>query len=135
MRDFSDDIGALRRRLGEAERYLDLEGKRKRLVDLEVEVGKPDLWDDADNARAVSRDYQRVRDDIDVLERLGSRVSDVETLHELAVEESDETVAGELETDIAALAAEFDRLELRSLFTGDYDENDAVCEVHAGAGG
>ena len=135
MRDFSDDLAALRRRLGEAERYLDLDGKRGRLKELEERVGAPDLWDDPDMARAVTGEYQRVKDDIDVLERLESRVSDAETLHELGVEEADDSVAAELENEVTALVTQFDQLELRSLFTGDYDENDAVCEVHAGAGG
>ena len=51
------------------------------------------------------------------------------------VEEGDDSVAGELTAAIDDLARRLDALELRSLFTGEYDENDAIVELHSGAGG
>ncbi|HEX9969324.1 MAG TPA: peptide chain release factor 2, partial [Acidimicrobiales bacterium] len=135
MRDLTDDLRALAKRLGEAETYLDLQGKRERLAELEAEVGRPDLWDDVDSARKVTTEYQRVNEDVKVLDELRGRLEDIETLYELAQEEADESVAAELESAIESLAREFDALELRSLFSGEYDEHDAVCEIHAGAGG
>jgi peptide chain release factor 2 len=135
MRDFSDDLGALRRRLGEAGKYLDLDGKRARLVALEKEVGRPDLWDDPAEARAVTTEYQRVKDDVDTLERLAGRLEDAETLYGLAVEEGDESLEGEIESAVSDLQRSFNALELRSLFSGEHDERDAICNVQAGAGG
>ncbi|HLY81334.1 MAG TPA: peptide chain release factor 2 [Acidimicrobiales bacterium] len=135
MRDFSDDVRALRRRLTEAEGYLDLEGRRKRLAELEAEVSRPDLWDDAPVAQRVTREYGQLKGDVDEMEGLDARLSDVETLFELAVEEDDESVAAELEGLVSVLAADLGRLELRSLFTGEHDERDAVVEIHAKDGG
>jgi peptide chain release factor 2 len=135
LRDLTDDLRALRQRLTDAESYLDLDGLRKRLVELEAEASKPGLWDDADAARRVTTELAQVKDDVDELEGLAARLSDAETLHQLAVEEHDESVATELEESLASLGRDVDRLELRSLFSGEYDERDAVCEVHSGAGG
>jgi peptide chain release factor 2 len=135
MRNFSDDLAALRKRVGEAEVYLDIAGKRARKAELEVEIGKPDLWDDQDNARAVTTEYGRVGDDVRELEELHNRLSDAETLYEMALEEADESQAADLEREVHELTKLLDQLELRSLFTGDYDEADAICEIHAGAGG
>jgi peptide chain release factor 2 len=135
VRDFSDDLGALRRRLTEAEGYLDLEGRRKRLAELEAEVSRPDLWDDTSVGQQVTREYGRIKGDVDEMEGLDGRVSDAETLYQLAVEEGDESVAAELEGLIASLERELAELELRSLFTGEHDERDAVCEIHAKDGG
>ena len=135
MRDFADDFRALRRRLDEAARYLDLEGKQKRLSELEVDIARPDLWDDPDEGRRVSTEFNRVREDVDLLSRLGTELEDAETLAEMAAEEGDESQGPEIEAAVTSLARELDALELRSLFSGDYDEHDAVVEVHAGAGG
>ncbi len=135
MRDFSDDLGALARRLGEADRYLDLEGKRRRLGELEVELAKPDLWDDADQARAVSTEFGRVNEDVKLLDGLRARLEDAETLHQLAVEEADDSVEAELIAVLEDLERRLQDLDLRSLFTGEHDEGDAVCEIHAGEGG
>src|SRR5207245_978558 len=63
VQDFSEDLADLRRRLTEAERYLDLEGKRQRLAELEKEVARNDLWDDPDTARRVTTQYGRLKDD------------------------------------------------------------------------
>ncbi|HEX7168517.1 MAG TPA: peptide chain release factor 2 [Acidimicrobiales bacterium] len=135
MRNFADDLAALRKRLTEAEGYLDIAGKRARLPELEAEMGRPDLWDDQDNAREVTTMYGRFGDDVRLVDSLAARISDAETLFELAVEEGDETQEAELDREVTELGREFDRLELRSLFIGEYDERDAVCELHAGEGG
>jgi peptide chain release factor 2 len=135
MRDLTDDLSALRKRLSEAEAYLDLGGRRARAAELEEQASRPDLWDDPDAARRVTTELSRVREDVDLLEGLEQRLSDAETLFELACEEGDESVGPELEESVAALGKELDALELRSLFSGEHDERDAVCEIHSGAGG
>ena len=59
-RDFTSELGALGERLAEAERYLGREKLEVRRAELEAEVARPDLWDDADNARAVTKELGRV---------------------------------------------------------------------------
>jgi len=135
VREFGEDLSSLRKRLSEAEVYLDLAGRHARLAELEAEVSRPDLWDDAERARGITTEYGRVGDDVRTLEQLGQRLADAETLYELALEEEDESVAAELEEAVAALGKALDDLELRSLFSGEHDERDAVCEIHAGEGG
>ncbi|HEY3702571.1 MAG TPA: peptide chain release factor 2 [Acidimicrobiales bacterium] len=135
MRDFADDLATLRKRLEEAKTYLDLPGLRGRLSALEAEVGRPDLWDDPDSARAATTAYGRVSADVELLTGLDARLADAETLYQLAVEEGDGSVEGELAVAVADLGRQLDSLELRSLFSGDHDDRDAVAEIHAGAGG
>ena len=135
MKDFTDEIGALRRRLSEAERDLDIGGKRERLAKLEEQAADPALWGDQDQARAVTTELARVKDDIGLIEGLERRVSDAEVLFQLGREEADESVEGELADALAALDRDLAALELQSLFSGEHDERDALCEVHSGAGG
>jgi peptide chain release factor 2 len=134
-RDLRGELAGLRARLTEAEGYLGLGRLRERRVELEKEASQPDLWEDADRGRRVTSDLGAVTDDITLLEDLDSRLSDAEVLHELMVEEDDRSVAGELATTVDDLARRIDELELRSLFTGEYDSSDAIAELHAGAGG
>jgi peptide chain release factor 2 len=135
LQDHADELRALAQRLSEADRYLDLEGLRKRLGSLEAEASRPDLWDDADAARKVTTELSRVKGDVDELEGLASRLSDAETLYQLAVEEADESFESEVADALASVSGSLDELELRSLFSGEHDELEAVCEIHAGAGG
>jgi peptide chain release factor 2 len=140
VRDFSGELGDARRRLREADAYLDIPGLRRRLTELEVEVGRPDLWDDTDVGQKVNREYGQVKSDVELVDGLAERLEEAETLFELGREEGiDEEEAASVEGEIAAgvsgVSAELDRLELRSLFTGELDERDAVCELHAKDGG
>ncbi len=135
MADLTDDFKRLRVELSEAEEYLRIGQLRRRLPQLETEMGRPDLWDDAERARKTQTEFTSVKDDLDLYDRLRGQVEDVETLIELAAEEGDSGLEVEAVELIDQLSTDFSELELRALFTGPYDEGDAVCEVHSGAGG
>ena len=135
MRDFTDDLRALRERVAEAHRYLRIEAARARLAELEVAVAAPDLWDDQDRAKQLTSEYAAVKDDVDTYDALAQEMEDVEVLHELAREEGDESYEAEIESGALSLAARLSLLELRSLFTGEHDEADAICRINAKDGG
>ncbi len=135
MQDYSETFVALKRRLDEAHGYLRVDELRARLPQLEAEMSRPDLWDDADEARAVQTELSAVTDDLQTFDRLTGSLEDTHVLYELAVEEGDESHAGEIDEAVSGLEAELDELELRSLFTGEFDERDAVCLIKSGEGG
>jgi peptide chain release factor 2 len=135
MRDFSEDVADLARRVGDARAYLKIDDARARLAELEEQASAPDLWDDADRARQVTSDMASVREDVELMDDLDRRLSDVQTLYELAREEDDASFESEIAGNVAQLQRDLDKLELRALFSGEHDERDAICEVHSGAGG
>ncbi|HEY8217158.1 MAG TPA: peptide chain release factor 2 [Acidimicrobiia bacterium] len=136
MRDFSDDLAALDRRVKDAHRYLRVDDARESVDQLSGEIAAtPDLWDDPDRARALTTGLARAREDVELVEGLDRRLSDVATLYELAREEGDDSQEPEIEAGIRDLEHELDGLELRALFTGEHDERDAICVVNSGAGG
>ena len=135
MRDFSDAIAEQRRRLGEAAGYLNVAEGRHRLVELEAEMQRPDLWDDAERAKQVNAEYAAVRDDVTAFDALQARLDDAEVLHEMAREEGDESQEAEIESELAAIGRELDQLELRSLFTGEHDDSTAIVQINAKDGG
>lgn len=133
MAELDDELLRLRTELTEADDYLRIGDMRSRLPQLETEMGRPDLWDDADRAREVQTEFSQVKEDIDLYDRLTDEVEELATLIEFAGE--DASFAAEAETLAGTLAVSFHELELRALYTGMYDEGDAVCEIHSGAGG
>ena len=139
-RDFSSELEALGGRLLEAERYLGRERLESRRAELEAEVAQPDLWDDPERATAVTKELGRVSADLEQLAELRRTLEDARALHELTEESAaagtvDDALDAELVETVDAVGTRLAALELQSLFSGDYDELDAVCEVHAGAGG
>jgi peptide chain release factor 2 len=135
VRDFSEELAALRSRLDEAHGYLRIGPGADRLRELEAVASEPDLWDDPGRARAVTTELAGLKADADLWAELAGRLDDAVVLDELAREEGDDSQEPEIAAAVAGLAARFDELELRALFSGDYDDHDAICEVHAGEGG
>ena len=135
MRDFTADIRELQRRLGEASTYLQIADNRERSAILEAEIAEPGLWDDQERAKKLNAEYADIKDDLEVFDRLSSQIADIEVLHDLARDEGDETQEPEIEAQIAEAGAELDRLELRSLFTGEHDDSDCIVQINAKDGG
>jgi peptide chain release factor 2 len=135
MRDFSPELTDLRRRLEASRVYLGIDASRTRIVELEEQASLPDLWDDQNLARKVTTELARHRDDVELYDALDQQLSDLETLAELAREESDESFEAELVDGLAALEERLGDLELLALFSGEHDDRDAICSVNSGAGG
>jgi peptide chain release factor 2 len=139
-RDFEAELEDSESRLAEAERYLGLDRLLARRAELELEAARPDLWDDADNARAITTELGQVTADLEQLSGLRAELDDARALLELIAEShaegaSDTALEKELVETVDALRKRLSALELQSLFSGEYDERDAVVELHAGAGG
>jgi peptide chain release factor 2 len=135
MRDLTDDLKQMRSRLQEAEGYLRLDELRARRPQLEAEASRPDLWDDPERAKRVTGELSGVVDDLDRYDDLAARLDDAETLHELARDEGDEASLAEVEQSLAAVDADLRAIELRSMFSGEHDEDDALVTIQAGEGG
>ena len=105
------------------------------MTQLESRAASPDLWDNPDEARNVTGRLANLRDDIDRWEKVRRELDDTSTLELLAREEEDESVDEEIDAAISSLEDQLDDIELFALFNEEHDENDAVCEVHSGAGG
>ncbi|MEC9424988.1 MAG: peptide chain release factor 2 [Actinomycetota bacterium] len=135
MQDFAPDLAALRVRLDEATGYLRIDEQQQRRDALEAEMADPELWNDQDRGRRVQKDLAAVVEDLELHSELAGRLEDAETLVEMATEEGDDSLEEEIAAAVAVLSTRFDDLELRSLFSGQYDEGDAVCHVQSGAGG
>ena len=135
MRDFSNDLTEVRRRVDEASVYLKVEASRARIAELEKEVARPDLWDDQENAKKVNSEYSNLKSDLDEFASLAGSIEDLEVLHEMAREIDDESQEPDLERGISQARTKLDALELRSLFTGVHDEADAIVQINAKDGG
>ena len=135
MQDFTPELATLRNRLDEATGYLRIAEQEERRTALEVEMADPELWNDQDRGRRVQKDLAAVIEDLNLHADLKEGIEDAETLVEMAVEAGDDSLAPEIGEAVESLSGRFDDLELRSLFSGQYDEGDAVCHVQSGAGG
>lgn len=112
-----------------------MDGKRRQAAVLEAEVGRPDLWSDQQRAQKITQELSQLRQEIELHDRVGSRLADLEILNELALAEEDAQAATDVLKDLDETAQELDELEKYLWFTDEVDNHDAILMVHTGAGG
>jgi peptide chain release factor 2 len=93
------------------------------------------VWDDPSRGQRLTTDLARIRADIERYDLLAERLEEAEVLDQLLDEQPDPDTERELLRHLDDLEGEVGRLELVSLLGGEYDRNDAVASLHAGAGG
>jgi peptide chain release factor 2 len=108
-----------------------LDQKETELAELREEASRPDLWDDPDEGRRVSAKLNRYESLFDLVGDLDRGLSDAEVLLEFGDDDS----KAEAQREMSGVAEQLARLELESLFFGEYDDFPAIVTVYAGAGG
>ena len=93
------------------------------------------MWDDPARGQRLTTQLSRLNDVVARYDRLLTRLDDLRAADELLSVESDPELARELTAKLAVLEADLAKVELANLLSGEYDSNDAVASIHAGAGG
>jgi len=115
--------------------HFDPDTLRKERDKLHKEMAQPGFWDDIEHANKVNKRIKLLDDKLQSYESLAGRVKDVRMLLELAEEENDEAVLNDIEEELPGLEKEAAALRLKTLLRGEYDANNAILSLHAGAGG
>ena len=98
-------------------------------------MGEPSFWDNPEEAQKVAQVVTQLKDEVGIFRSLERRVEDLEVMWELAMEEEDADIVGEIEQSLASVRTDLEHLELGMLLSGEYDANNAILTLHAGAGG
>jgi peptide chain release factor 2 len=102
---------------------------------LDERAAQPDLWDDSREAQRILRTADGLREELATWHDLTGRADDLVELAELADDSGDSELEVAVEAEFRALTTEYERLRTSLLFSGPYDEGDAIVTVSAGAGG
>jgi peptide chain release factor 2 len=113
----------------------DVDGKRREADALEGRLGKPGIWDDPARGQELTTALSRLRQELARYDDLAERLEEVEVLDELLDEDGQSEVHKELTQGLDHLESDLGKLELATLLSGEFDKNDAIASLHAGAGG
>src|SRR5665213_2234485 len=107
--------------------------KRRKLEDLEVEIGDPDFWNQPEKSQRIMQERKRLEEAIQNSAQVAGVTSDIDTLFELSKE--GENVTAEIEREMNSLTTRLTNLETGMLLSGENDARDAIVTIHPGAGG
>jgi peptide chain release factor 2 len=133
--DYSSEISELSSKLASIEAVLNPEGMRKEADDLRERSADPSLWEDQENAQAVTRRLSYLDAELSRLESLHGRLDDLSVMFELAESEHDEPTMQDALRELGAIRSQIDQLEIRTLLSGEYDSREALISINAQAGG
>ena len=133
--DIRNELEAMAKRLENYRESLNLTEKEARIAELENEMTYPDFWDNQEKAQKVIDESNGLKAMVDKYQDLANQHEDGEVTLELIKEEPDAEMQEELGESIQALKKQFDDFELEILLNGPYDANNAILELHPGAGG
>lgn len=133
MAELREKTSELEGRLAELESFFDVGRLGSEVEELGEEMSRPGFWDDPENARAVSGRFSRLQDRLNLLQDLRQRLADSGELLELF--EEDTGLVSEVEEELRRVERSLEEQEVARLFSGDYDEGDAILTINPGAGG
>ena len=96
-----------------------------------MESRATDLWDNQNRARRVMKTLAALENELKAWKKLEGRLSDALELVELG----DETLFGDLKTEVTAIQEEIEKREFDAMLSGEFDKGGALLAIHAGAGG
>ena len=95
----------------------------------------PDFWDNPEKSQESMKTLKSLKDDMEVFQSLQEQYEDIETMIEMGYEENDPSLIPEIQEMLDAFIQSFDSIRIKTLLSGEYDRDNAIVTLHAGAGG
>lgn len=108
---------------------------RLKIKDLEELSLKKDFWNDQDNAREVLQKKTKYSDAVERWDKFNKEINDIENLAAIALQEKDEQVLQDIDSELDQLNFAVSQEELKMMLNSEQDSMNAIVSIHAGAGG
>ena len=95
----------------------------------------PDFWDNAEASQMKMKQLKSLKDDIETYHNLETQMEDMETMIEMGYEENDPALIPEIQEMLDEFQKDFDNIRIKTLLSGEYDSENAIIKLNAGAGG
>ena len=135
LEDLKPILNDLGEKLDQMRISLEIPAKEEKIAELEYKMSEPSFWDDAAAAQKLNQELAALKGGVDTYRDLKAKYEDAETLYEMGIEESDPSMEGDIRAELTLIAEGLETLRLEVLLSGEYDANDAILTLHAGAGG
>lgn len=100
-----------------------------------MEMEAPGFWDNPDLSNQKMKELKNLQDAVKVMDDLDAQYEDLETLIDMANEEGDETMTEEIREEMNGFINAFEEVRISTLLSGEYDSDNAILKLNAGAGG
>ena len=95
----------------------------------------PDFWNDPEKSNQKMRECKNLKDVVDTMNKLSGQYDDILTLIEMGYEDNDPSIIPDIEEELKQFKETFENIRISTLLSGEYDKNNAILKLNAGAGG
>lgn len=95
----------------------------------------PDFWNDVERSNEIMKLVKGLKDTLDSFDQVVEEYEELEVLIEIAEEENDESLLEEIDETFQSFKEHFESLRIATLLSGEFDRDNAILTLHAGAGG
>jgi len=127
-----DDLQSLKQKIEDTKKLLKIEKLKLKMQKLGEQMNEEGFWENQENATAISKDYQDIKEEVEKWDLLSSRTDDLLELLKMVKTEKEKE---DLEKDFENLEKDFENYEFFILLNGPYDKNNAIVAIHSGSGG
>ncbi len=133
--DYRLRLKSLADTLSEAKYALDIDNLGAKLARLKEEQEDPAVWQDLEKSKKIGREISLVENKINSYKKGETALAEAYAFVDLIEEADDESLIPELETMITTAEDDIEQMRIRALLRGKYDANNAILNLHSGAGG
>lgn len=131
----TDEIAGFLRRLTELRSCLNVDNIKRQIGDLEKVMSVQGFWDDPESAQKVVQELKALKKIVSTPDELHKDLEEAEVLVQMAGEEEDASMLGEVTALRDNLGKRLHELEIASLFSDPRDTKPVILSIHPGAGG
>ncbi len=100
-----------------------------------MEMEAPGFWDNPDLSNQKMKELKNLQDSVKAMHDLETQYEDIETLIEMGNEANDEEMAEEIREELDSFIKTFEEIRIGTLLSEEYDSDNAILKLNAGAGG
>ena len=100
-----------------------------------MEMQAPDFWNDPEKSNQKMREAKNLKDIVGTMDGLSSQYDDILTLIEMGYEDNDPAIIPDIQQELKEFKETFENIRINTLLSGEYDRNNAILKLNAGAGG
>ncbi|MCX7661376.1 MAG: peptide chain release factor 2 [Candidatus Omnitrophica bacterium] len=134
LKELEDKINLISRRLEYLRGYFEIDNKIKRIEEINLEVSKPNFWHNQEYSGSLIKELKDLKSTLEDWQKIYKEYKEVEQLFALCKDE-DKDLIHEIEKEADKILLELENLELKSFLNEEFDRNDAILSINAGAGG
>ena len=96
---------------------------------------EPGFWDDPEQSTRMVRESKNLKDEVDTYRALEQQYEDIQVMIQMGYEENDSSLIPEIEEMLEQFKETLENMRMKLLLSGEYDSNNAILRLNAGAGG